>query len=31
VDGIQKAAPEEIAEIKGITLEMAQSIKTQLE
>ena len=31
IEGIRKAAPEEIAEIKGITLEMAQSIKIQLE
>ena len=31
VDGIKKATPEAIAEIKGITLEMAQSIKVQLE
>jgi excinuclease ABC subunit C len=31
IDGIIKAPPEEIAEIRGITLEMAQSIKVQLE
>jgi excinuclease ABC subunit C len=31
IDGIKTAAPEAIAEIKGITLEMAQSIKVQLE
>jgi len=31
IDGIKQAAPEKIAEIKGITLEMAQSIKVQLE
>ncbi len=31
IDGIKKAAPEAIAEIKGITLDMAQSIKVQLE
>jgi excinuclease ABC subunit C len=31
IDGIKNAAPEAIAEIKGITLEMAQSIKVQLE
>ena len=31
LDGIKQAAPEKIAEIKGITLEMAQSIKIQLE
>ncbi len=31
IDGIKKAQPEKIAEIKGITLEMAQSIKVQLE
>ncbi len=31
IDGIKNAPPEEIAEIKGITLEMAQSIKVQLE
>ncbi|MCB2209758.1 excinuclease ABC subunit UvrC [bacterium] len=31
INGIKKAKPEEIAEIKGITLEMAQSIKVQLE
>ena len=31
VEGIRQAAAEEIAEIKGITLEMAQSIKIQLE
>lgn len=31
VEGIKAATPEEIAEIKGITLEMAQSIKIQLE
>jgi excinuclease UvrABC nuclease subunit len=31
IDGIKAAKPEAIAEIKGITLEMAQSIKVQLE
>jgi len=31
IDVIKKASAEEIAEIKGITLEMAQSIKVQLE
>ena len=31
IDGIKEAKPEEIAEIKGITLELAQSIKVQLE
>jgi excinuclease ABC subunit C len=31
IDGIRKAPAEEIAEIRGITLEMAQSIKVQLE
>jgi len=31
IDGIKDAPPEEIAKIKGITLEMAQSIKVQLE
>ncbi len=31
IDGIRDATPEAIAEIKGITLEMAQSIKIQLE
>ncbi len=31
IDGIKEAPPEKIAEIKGITLEMAQSIKVQLE
>ena len=31
IDGIKNAEPEKIAEIKGITLEMAQSIKIQLE
>jgi excinuclease ABC subunit C len=31
VDGIKAAPAEKIAEIKGITLEMAQSIKVQLE
>jgi len=31
IEGIRKASPEDIAEIKGITLEMAQSIKVQLE
>ena len=31
IDGIREAPAEEIAEIKGITLEMAQSIKVQLE
>ncbi|MFW5714288.1 MAG: excinuclease ABC subunit UvrC, partial [Brevefilum sp.] len=31
IDGIKDAPAEEIAEIKGITLEMAQSIKIQLE
>jgi excinuclease ABC subunit C len=31
IDGIKKAPADEIAEIKGITLEMAQSIKVQLE
>jgi excinuclease ABC subunit C len=31
IDGIKTATPEAIAEIKGITLEMAQSIKVQLE
>ncbi len=31
IDGIKEATPEKIAEIKGITLEMAQSIKVQLE
>jgi len=31
IDGIKNAPPEEIAELKGITLEMAQSIKVQLE
>jgi excinuclease ABC subunit C len=31
IEGIRKAPAEEIAEIKGITLEMAQSIKVQLE
>ena len=31
IDGIKEAPPEIIAEIKGITLEMAQSIKIQLE
>ena len=31
IDGIKNAEPEAIAEIKGITLEMAQSIKVQLE
>jgi excinuclease ABC subunit C len=31
IEGIKDAPPEEIAEIKGITLEMAQSIKVQLE
>jgi excinuclease ABC subunit C len=31
IDGIKNADPENIAEIKGITLEMAQSIKLQLE
>ena len=31
IDAIRDAPPEEIAKIKGITLEMAQSIKVQLE
>jgi excinuclease ABC subunit C len=31
IDGIKNASPEIISEIKGITLEMAQSIKIQLE
>lgn len=31
IEGIKDASPEKIAEIKGITLEMAQSIKVQLE
>ena len=31
IDGIKNAPAQEIAEIKGITLEMAQSIKVQLE
>jgi len=31
IDGIKNAPPEDIAEIKGITFEMAQSIKVQLE
>jgi excinuclease ABC subunit C len=31
IDGIKDANAEKIAEIKGITIEMAQSIKTQLE
>ncbi len=31
IDGIKDASPEEIAQIKGITVEMAQSIKVQLE
>ncbi len=31
IDGIKDAPAEEIAEIKGITLEMAQSLKVQLE
>ena len=31
INGIIEASPEAIAEIKGITLEMAQAIKTQLE
>jgi len=31
INGIKNAPPEEIAELKGITLEMAQSIKVQLE
>ncbi len=31
IDGIKEASAEKIAEIKGITLEMAQSIKVQLE
>ena len=31
IEGIKNAPAEEIAEIKGITLEMAQSIKVQLE
>lgn len=31
IEGIKKASAEDIAEIKGITLEMAQSIKVQLE
>jgi excinuclease ABC subunit C len=31
LEGIKNAPPEAIAEIKGITLEMAQSIKVQLE
>ncbi|MDY6872990.1 MAG: excinuclease ABC subunit UvrC [Chloroflexota bacterium] len=31
IAGIKNAKPEEISEIKGITLEMAQSIKVQLE
>jgi len=31
IDGIKDAPPEKIAEIKGITLEKAQSIKVQLE
>ena len=31
IDGIKNAPAEKIAEIKGITLEMAQSIKVQLE
>jgi len=31
IEGIKRASPEDIAEIKGITLEMAQSIKVQLE
>jgi len=31
IDGIKDAPPEEIAKIKGITLEMAQSLKVQLE
>ena len=31
IDGIKAASPEQIAEIKGITLEMAQSLKVQLE
>jgi len=31
IDGIKDAPAEDIAEIKGITLEMAQSIKVQLE
>ncbi len=31
IEGIRKAPAEEIAEIRGITLEMAQSIKVQLE
>jgi len=31
IEGIKAAAPETIAEIKGITLEMAQSLKIQLE
>ncbi|MDY6846860.1 MAG: excinuclease ABC subunit UvrC [Chloroflexota bacterium] len=31
IDGIKNAQPDKIAEIRGITLEMAQSIKVQLE
>jgi len=31
IDGIKEAPDEKISEIKGITLEMAQAIKTQLE
>ncbi len=31
IEGIKNAPPQNIAEIKGITLEMAQSIKVQLE
>jgi excinuclease ABC subunit C len=31
IEGIKDAPPEQIAEIKGITLELAQSIKVQLE
>ncbi len=31
INGIKKASPEKIAQIKGITLEMAQSIKVQLD
>jgi excinuclease UvrABC nuclease subunit len=31
IEGIKNAQALEIAEIKGITLEMAQSIKVQLE
>ncbi|MEA4959033.1 MAG: helix-hairpin-helix domain-containing protein, partial [Anaerolineaceae bacterium] len=31
IEGILEAEPAEIAKIKGITLELAQSIKTQLE